>query len=196
MIVIIDYGAGNLQSVKNALDRLGVSSLITDDKEVIFKADKVIFPGQGHFGACVRALKEKGLFELIRDVATTKPFLGICLGMQLLFERSEEAEGFEGLGILKGEVKKFGCHQKLPQMGWNRVQSADKSLLDGKFFYFAHSYYCVPEEEGCILASSFYGESFVCAVKKGQLLAVQFHPEKSGKDGSNILEYFVRGKTC
>ncbi len=196
MIVIIDYGAGNLQSVKNALDRLGVSSVITDDREVILKADKVIFPGQGHFGACVTALMEKGLFDVIREVACTKPFLGICVGMQLLFERSEEAVGISGLGILKGEVKRFGPGQKLPQMGWNRVQSTDKERFDGQFYYFANSYFCVPEEEECILARGFYGESFVCAVEKGQLLAVQFHPEKSGREGMKILESFVRGKTC
>jgi len=196
MIVIIDYGAGNLQSVKNALDRLGVPSVISDDREVILNADKVIFPGQGHFGACVRALKKKGLFDLIREVACTKPFLGICVGMQLLFERSEEAASVLGLGVLKGEVKKFSCGQKLPQMGWNQVHSARLECFDEKFYYFANSYYCVPEEEEYILAKGFYGESFVCAVQKGQLLAVQFHPEKSGKEGMKILESFVRGKTC
>jgi imidazole glycerol phosphate synthase glutamine amidotransferase subunit len=196
MIAIINYGAGNLRSVKNALDRIGVPSLITDDKEVILKADKVIFPGQGHFGASVAALKEKGLFDVIREVACTKPFLGICVGMQLLFEKSEEAVGTSGLGILKGEVKKFSLGQKLPQMGWNRVQSADIERFDGQFYYFANSYFCVPKEEGDILAKGFYGESFVCAVEKGQLLAVQFHPEKSGREGMKFLESFVRGKTC
>ena len=191
MIVIIDYDAGNLQSVKNALDRLGVTSLITDDKEAILKADKVIFPGQGHFGACVAALKEKGLFEVVREVARTKPFLGICVGMQLLFESSEEAIGVAGLGILKGVVKKFTSGKKLPQIGWNCVQG-----LDGQFYYFANSYYCIPEDKDCILATSFYGESFVCAVKRGELLAVQFHPEKSGWEGMKILESFVRGNKC
>lgn len=196
MIVIIDYGAGNLRSVKNALDRIGVPSLITDDRDVILKAEKVIFPGQGHFGACVDALKEKGLFDVIREAACTKPFLGICVGMQLLFEKSEETVGISGLGILKGEVKKFSLGQKLPQMGWNRVQSVDKDRFDGQFYYFANSYFCVPEEEECVLAKSFYGESFACVVAKGQLLAVQFHPEKSGQEGMKILESFVRGKTC
>jgi imidazole glycerol phosphate synthase glutamine amidotransferase subunit len=196
MIAIIDYDAGNLQSVKNALDRLGVASLITDDKEAILKADKVIFPGQGHFGACVAALKEKGLFEVIREVACTKPFFGICVGMQLLFESSEEAIGVAGLGVLKGMVKKFASRKKLPQIGWNRVQSPDKEGLDGQFYYFANSYYCIPEDKDCILATSFYGEPFVCAVKRGELLAVQFHPEKSGWGGMKILESFVRGKKC
>jgi imidazole glycerol phosphate synthase glutamine amidotransferase subunit len=196
MIVIIDYGGGNLQSVKNALDRIGVTSLITDDKDTILAADKVIFPGQGHFGASVTALKEKGLFEVIQEVASTKPFFGICVGMQLLFEKSEEAIGIPGLGVLKGEVKKFCAGQKLPQMGWNQVQSTDKETMDGQFYYFANSYHCVPEDEGCILSRGFYGEPFVCAVKKGQLLAVQFHPEKSGKEGIQLLASFVGGKPC
>lgn len=196
MIVIIDYDGGNLQSVKNALDRLGAPSLITDDKEAILNADKVILPGQGHFGACVTALKEKGIFDVIREVACTKPFLGICVGMQLLFETSEEAIGIPGLGLFKGRVKKFGFGQKLPQIGWNRVQSSDEECLDGQFFYFANSYYCIPDEEGCILATGLYGQPFVCVVKKGKLLAVQFHPEKSGTAGMKILESFVRGEKC
>jgi imidazole glycerol phosphate synthase glutamine amidotransferase subunit len=196
MIAIIDYGAGNLQSVKNALDRLGVPSLITDDPEVILKADKVILPGQGHFGACVAALQEKGLFDVIREVACTKPFLGICVGMQLLFERSEEAVGARGLGVLKGEVKQFGLDQKRPQMGWNRVESRDKTRVDEQFYYFANSYFCIPEDEDCILAEGYYGEPFVCAVAQGQLIAVQFHPEKSGEQGMKILAQFVRGEPC
>lgn len=193
MIAIIDYGAGNLRSVKNALDRIGTSSFITDDKEYIQNTDKLIFPGQGHFGACVQALKGKGLFDLIRDAASTKPFLGICVGMQLLFESSEEAPGIAGLGVLKGSVKKFSHGQKLPQMGWNQVHSTDKTHFDGQFFYFANSYYCIPEEKENVLATSVYGEPFTCAIKKGQLLAVQFHPEKSGREGLKLLESFIGG---
>ena len=166
MIAIIDYGAGNLQSVKNALDRLEVPALITADPEKILKADKLIFPGQGHFGACVSALKEKGLFDLLKEQAGTKPFLGICLGMQILFEKSAEAPDVSGLALLKGEVKRFDSGQKLPQIGWNRVQCTRKTAFDGQFFYFAHSYYCLPEEEESIWARSFYGEAFVCAVQK------------------------------
>jgi imidazole glycerol-phosphate synthase subunit HisH len=194
MIVIIDYGGGNLQSVKNALDRLGVPSVITDDRETILKADKVIFPGQGHFGACIKALQEKGLFDSVREAARTKPFLGICVGMQLLFERSEEAVSIPGLGVLKGEVKKFKAGQKLPQMGWNQVRGEKE--FDEKFYYFANSYYCVPEEMSCVSATAFYKERFVCAIKKGKLLAVQFHPEKSGMEGMKILERFVKELPC
>jgi imidazole glycerol phosphate synthase glutamine amidotransferase subunit len=196
MIAIIDYGAGNLQSVKNALDRIGVLSLITDDPAAILNADKVIFPGQGHFGSCVLALQEKGLFNVIKEAAATKPFLGICIGMQLLFEKSEEAKGVLGLGILKGEVRKFSMGQKLPQIGWNQLHSIDNEYLNGKFYYFANSYHCIVQEETHVLARAFYGESFVCAVEKGPLLAVQFHPEKSGPVGMKLLESFVRGRRC
>jgi imidazole glycerol-phosphate synthase subunit HisH len=186
MIVIIDYGGGNLQSVKNALDRLGAPSLISNDPQVILNADKVIFPGQGHFGACVQALHEKDLFDVVRQTALTKPFLGICVGMQLLFERSEEALGVRGLGILKGEVRKFRMGQILPQMGWNRVGVA--------FYYFANSYYCVPEDPDNIAATATYErEVFAAIVRKDKLLAVQFHPEKSGEEGMKILKRFVEG---
>jgi imidazole glycerol phosphate synthase glutamine amidotransferase subunit len=192
--VIIDYGSGNLLSVKNALDRLGAPSIITDDREAIINADQVIFPGQGHFGACIQALHEKGLFDSVREAARTKPFLGICVGMQLLFERSEEAVGIAGLGILRGEVKKFKIGQKLPQMGWNMVYG-DKEF-DEKFYYFANSYHCVPKEIRCVSATAFYGEPFVSVVKKDKLLAVQFHPEKSGEEGMKILERFVKEEPC
>ncbi len=191
MIAIVDYGAGNLQSVKNALDRLGIESVVTDDPNDLLNADKVIFPGQGHFGACVKALQEKGLFEVVRQAAMKKPFLGICVGMQLLFERSEEAPGIAGLGVLKGEVKLFGKGQKLPQMGWNKTEG--QADFCGEFYYFANSYCCFPEDADSIAATSFYGESFVSAVEKGNLLAVQFHPEKSGPAGMKILERFAKG---
>jgi len=189
MIAIVDYGGGNLQSVKNALDRLGFPSVISGDPEIILKADKVIFPGQGHFGASIAALEEKGLIDTIRIAAQTKPFLGICVGMQLLFERSEEAPGVLGLGILKGEVKKFNRGQKMPQMGWNQVNGRDGFC--GQYYYFANSYICFPEDERCILGTGFYGEPFVASIKQGNLFAVQFHPEKSGEEGMNILKRFA-----
>jgi imidazole glycerol phosphate synthase glutamine amidotransferase subunit len=195
MIAVIDYGAGNLQSVKNSLDRLGFPSIITSEREQILKADKLIFPGQGHFGACVQTLKERDLFDLLKEQACAKPFLGICLGMQLLFEKSEEAPTVQGLGILKGEVKRLGPRQKLPLMGWNLVQSK-RTLFDGRWFYFAHSYYCLPENEAYIAACSFYGMPYVCAVQRGQLLAVQFHPEKSGPAGMQLLKAFAKGDLC
>jgi imidazole glycerol phosphate synthase glutamine amidotransferase subunit len=195
MIIIVDDGAGNLQSVKNALDKLGTSSLITDDREAILNADKVIFPGQGHFGSCVLALREKGLFDVIREVAMSKPFLGICVGMQLLFEESEEAPGIAGLAILRGEVKRFKEGQKLPQIGWNQIESIHG--LDRQFFYFAHSYYCVPEDKKIITGSASYTESFPCMIETGKLLAVQFHPEKSGRQGLILLDKFIKGRqTC
>ncbi len=192
MIAIIDFGGGNLQSVKNALDRLGVESVITCDKEIIAKADKVIFPGQGHFGSCVAKLKEKGLFAFIRDIARTKPFLGICVGMQLLFEGSDEAPGTPGLAVLKGQVKRFRPGKKTPHMGWN--QAIGK--VSAPFYYFAHSFYCVPENQKMISATTVYDEEFAAIIQDENLWAVQFHPEKSGQAGREFLECFVRGKPC
>ncbi len=189
MIAIVDFGGGNIQSVKNALDRLGAVSIVTDDPETIAAADKVIFPGQGHFGACIQSLWEKGLFDAVRNAALTKPFLGICVGMQLLFERSEEAPGVAGLGVLKGEVRKFCGGQKLPQMGWNQANGKDP--YTGQFYYFANSYCCFPEDGDCIAATTEYGEIFVSAIAQGSLTAVQFHPEKSGAEGMKILERFL-----
>lgn len=184
MIVIIDYGGGNLQSVKNALDRLGALSLISDDPKVIAQADKVIFPGQGHFGACMRALHEKELVDCVREAALSKPFLGICVGLQILFERSEEDIDIQGLGIFKGEVRKFSSGQTLPHIGWNLVGNA--------YYYFSNSYYCAPEETDCIVGAATYGgETFASIIQKDKLLAVQFHPEKSGEEGMKILKCFV-----
>lgn len=194
MTVIIDYDGGNVQSVKNAVDKLGYPSVISADREMILNADNIIFPGQGHFGACIAALKEKGLVDVVREVARTKPFLGICVGMQLLFERSEEAIHISGLGILEGEVKKFSQGQKLPQMGWNKAHSRDKGRFDGKYFYYANSYYCVPKNKAVVLATSDYGGPFACAIANKKLFAVQFHPEKSGMAGINVLGSFLRGE--
>ena len=195
MIVIIDFGAGNLQSVQNGFHRLGVPAQISDQPEAILKADKLVFPGQGHFGACVAQLKAKGLFDLIREMARVKPFLGICIGMQLLFEKSAEAEGVPGLGLLQGEVRRFSAGQKLPQIGWNQLESPD-ARLDGRFFYFANSYFCAPKDPNCVTASSHYGEPFPCVIQDGLLLATQFHPEKSGEEGMRFLNFFATGTLC
>lgn len=195
MIVIVDYGAGNLQSVKNALDKLGIPSLITDDQAAILNATHVIFPGQGHFGACIYALREKGLFEVIQEAALTKHFFGICVGMQLLFEKSEEAPGVLGLGILKGEVRKFPENYKLPQMGWKKIQSLDPNSNE-QFFYFAHSYYCLPEDPLIVTGATMDTEPFACIVEKGNLFSVQFHPEKSSSQGLVLFEKFAGRQKC
>ena len=192
MIVIIDYGGGNVRSVKNALDRLGVISEITCDKTAIMNAERIIFPGQGHFGTCMEVLQKRGLVDCIREAANTKPFLGICVGMQLLFDGSEEAADVPGLGVLKGQVKKFSVARKVPHMGWNRVDSP--GTMNGHYYYFAHSYYCMLDEPGDTAATTDYEEQFVSAVVKGELLAVQFHPEKSGPAGMALLRRFIGGE--
>lgn len=198
MIAIIDYGAGNLQSVKNALDYLKADSIITSDAKEIIKAKKIIFPGVGSFGDGIRALNELDLIDpIMKVIDDNKPFLGICLGMQILFEKSEENPGVNGLGILKGKVRKFKCNLKIPQIGWNQVKIQNKSkVLEGipnnSFFYFVHSYYVKPNYKDIILTTTDYGEEFVSAIEKDNIFALQFHPERSGDIGLKILENFCK----
>lgn len=196
MIAIIDYGAGNLQSVKNALDYLNVKSKITDDAEEIAKADKIIFPGVGSFGEMMNALESRNLVSSIKkSIKDKKPFLGICLGLQALFEESEESPGIKGLGIFKGKVKRFKTSLKVPQIGWNsiKMEKNDEMIhgLDNKFFYFVHSYYVAPEDKSIILTTTDYSGRFVSGICKDKIWAFQFHPEKSGKDGLEILRRFA-----
>ncbi len=198
MIAIIDYGAGNLQSVKNALDYLKVKSIITSNANDIIKAKKVIFPGVGSFGDGIRALNETDLIDpIMKVIEDNKPFLGICLGMQVLFEKSEESPGVEGLGIFEGTVKKFKGDLKIPQIGWNQIKIQKESRLlegvkDKSFFYFVHSYYADPEDKEIALAATDYGREFVSAVEKDNIFALQFHPERSGEIGLKILENFCK----
>ncbi|MBN1156709.1 imidazole glycerol phosphate synthase subunit HisH [Candidatus Woesearchaeota archaeon] len=197
MIAIIDYGAGNVASVKNALDFLKVKSIITDDPKKILLADKVLFPGVGSFGDTMKSLREKRLIPAIKKtIETNKPFLGICLGLQVLFEESEESPGIEGLGIFKGKVKRFKKKLKVPQIGWNSIvlekQDGTVQGLNNKFFYFVHSYYVVPQDKSIILTTTDYGGIFVSGISKENIYAFQFHPEKSGDDGLEILKRFAR----
>ncbi len=189
--VIIDCGGGNLQSVKNALDYLGFANVITSDLHQIQRADRVIFPGQGHFGVVMRQLEEAGLKHIIQECVSTKPFLGICVGMQVLLESSGEAPGVAGLGLLAGAVMKLPATQKIPQMGWNRVSFSQRPDLSGDY-YFAHSYYCAVQERAIIAATTDYGITFPSACCKGSCWLVQFHPEKSGEKGLQFLENFMR----
>lgn len=199
MIAIIDYGAGNLQSVKKALDFIGADSEITSDIEKIKSASHVILPGVGSFGDAMDCINSSGLFDGIKEVALSgKPFLGICLGLQLLFENSEESPNVCGLGILKGTVKKFPADMglKVPHMGWNSIKIENSNglfnnITDGSYIYFVHSYYLQAGDKNDVSAITDYGIDFACAVQRGTICATQFHPEKSSDVGLQILRNFV-----
>ena len=196
MIAIIDYGMGNLRSIHNALAKVGGNPVIVSDSKSLSDADAdaVVIPGVGSFGDAMRNLTpfSDKLFDLV-DSGT--PFLGICIGMQVLFERSEESDA-AGFGLLAGDVIRIPDGVKIPQMGWNELTiRSDTDLLaginDGDFFYFVHSYYCVPEDERVIAATTDYGVDMAAVVEKDNIRAVQFHPEKSSKKGLLILKNFV-----
>lgn len=196
MIAIIDYGAGNLHSVKNALDFLGAKSQITNDKNAILAADHVILPGVGSFGNAMECIRNNNLTDVIREAADgTRPFLGICLGLHLLFEESEESPGIAGLGVFGGKVAKIpDCGLKIPHIGWNNITlSKDSKILPSsdEFMYFVHSYYINPTDEGLISSYTNYGTRLGVSIEKGNVFAVQFHPEKSGKAGLEILNKFI-----
>tara|TARA_Y100000310_G_scaffold322129_1_gene380755 strand:- start:244 stop:840 length:597 start_codon:yes stop_codon:yes gene_type:complete len=198
MIAIIDYGAGNLKSVKNALDFLKVDSKITNKPEDIESADKIIFPGVGSFGDMMTSLEKNKLNKAIKNVINKKPYLGICLGLQALFEKSEENKGIEGLNILKGDVKKF-TKLKIPQIGWNSIKiQKDSKLLKGiknnSYFYFVHSYYVQPADNSIILTKTNYGIDFTSGIESDNIFAVQFHPERSGELGLKVLKNFINLK--
>lgn len=199
MIAIIDYGAGNLHSVKNALDFLGAENVVTPDPEVIKSADKVILPGVGAFGDALENLRSRGLEDVIKEcINDKKPFLGICLGMQLLFSESEESPGVKGLDIFKGKIVKIpdGDGLKIPHMGWNDLKIVKDSKIlgnlgDEPFVYFVHSYYLESEENSIISAFTEYGKRLDIAIEQDNVFATQFHPEKSGKTGLKILSNFI-----
>lgn len=194
-IVIIDYDRGNLHSVYNGLLKVGADAEISPDPTVIEAADKVILPGVGAFGDCMETLNKKGLVPVIqRALHSGKPFLGICLGAQLLFESSEESPGVAGLGFFKGQVKKIVTPYKIPHMGWNQLKVVNPSPLmqdaDGKFCYFVHSFHCVPEDPSIITSTCDYGSTITASVGQGSVQAFQFHPEKSSFAGLAMLKAF------
>ena len=199
MIAIIDYGAGNLQSVKKAFDFIGAESVITNDPEVILSADKILLPGVGSFGDAMDSMEKNGLVETVKECALSgKPFLGICLGLQLLFEESEESPGVNGLGIFKGKIKKFSSDMglKIPHIGWNSLEIKQKDTLfkdipENAYVYFVHSYYLHAEDENDVATVTNYGIDFHSAVGKNNIFATQFHPEKSGDVGLQILRNFA-----
>lgn len=199
MVAVIDYDAGNLKSVEKALTFLGEDVVITRDSSRILAADKVILPGVGAFGDAMDRLNQYGLPPVIRQVADKgTPFLGICLGLQLMFESSEESVGVEGLGLLKGKILKIpDCPGlKIPHMGWNSLDIRQDSRLfagisSGEYVYFVHSYYLKAENEEIVAASTEYSTYIHAAVEAGNVFACQFHPEKSGDVGLKILKNFV-----
>jgi len=199
MIAIIDYDAGNIKSVEKALQKLGADVVITKDAETILTAEKVILPGVGAFGDAMANLKKYGLVEVIQKVVEKKtPFLGICLGLQLLFERSDETPGVEGLGILRGEILRIPDKDelKIPHMGWNSLHLQNhgrlfEGLEEQSYVYFVHSYYLKAEDETIVKATTDYGVNIHASVEKDNIFACQFHPEKSSEVGLHILKNFV-----
>jgi glutamine amidotransferase len=198
MIAIVDYGLGNIESVKYALDRLGEESVVTDQSEVIAASRGVILPGVGAFGRAMENLCQLRLIDALHEAAGGgRPFLGICLGLQLLFAESTEHGRHRGLGVLAGSVERFAADLTVPHMGWNELCQERPSVLfegvkDPEWFYFAHSYRAVPADPGVVIGTTDYGGPYASAVQQGSVLAVQFHPEKSGPSGLKMLENFCR----
>ena len=198
MIAIIDYGAGNLRSVELAFRRLHVPAAVTGRAADILAADGVILPGVGAFADAMTALERSGLIPVIREVAASgRPFLGICLGMQALLDGSEEGEGIPGLGLIPGRVRRLpDCGLKIPHIGWNSLQwKKDSPLCEGMpaspYVYFVHSYACEAADRADVLAETTYGVSFHAAVQRDNVMGMQFHPEKSGRDGERLLRNFA-----
>lgn len=209
-IVVIDYGSSNLRSVAKALEYSAEKQnniIVSDQARQILSADRVVFPGQGAIGQCMKSLKEKGLDELIKECIRNKPFLGICLGLQSLMDHSDEDGGTKGLGIIPGRVVRFKDHVtdekgnvcKIPHMGWNQVSQSKphalwKNIEDGSRFYFVHSYYVVPDNQSDIAAVTEYTTRFTSSAARDNFFATQFHPEKSQKAGLTLLKNFLNWK--
>jgi glutamine amidotransferase len=198
VLYIIDYGSGNLRSVQKAFEHVGVQAEVGSDVERIMSADGLVLPGVGAFGAAMEELESRGLVDPIRErVLARVPFLGVCLGLQLLFERSEEAPGVAGLGLVPGDVRRIPDRVKVPHMGWNQIEiAADSDLFEGvpdhTAFYFVHSYVVVPVQPGNVLTTTEYGDfTFVSGVQTDTLAAFQFHPEKSSTLGLRIYQNFA-----
>ena len=199
MTAIIDYGAGNLMSVKKALDYIGAKSGITSDPAEIEKADSVILPGVGAFGDAMDSMRSRGLDDAVKKAALSgKPFLGICLGLQLLFAKSDESPAAQGLSLLNGKITEIpkALGLKVPHIGWNSIEKRESSRLfggipGGTYFYFVHSYYLNAADESDVAATTEYGVKIECAVERGNLFATQFHPEKSGEAGLQVLKNFI-----
>jgi glutamine amidotransferase len=198
MITIIDYGAGNLRSVVNAISRLGYEAKVTTSPAEVLKAQAVILPGVGAAADTMANLRQQGLDEPIRQfVASGKPFLGVCIGMQVLLSDTEEGGNQQCLGIIPGRVRKFAPGLKVPHMGWNQLKQKKahpifKGIADGANFYFVHSYYVEPEDKGLVAGETEYGVAFCSVIAQDNLIATQFHPQKSGEVGLKIYDNFIR----
>jgi glutamine amidotransferase len=202
-VAIIDYQMGNLRSVQKALEKVGCAAAITSDPRELAAADKIVLPGVGAFGDAIAELRRRNLVEPIREaIAADKPFLGICLGLQLLFDVGYEGGEFEGLGIVHGKCLRFDLPRefKVPHKGWKRGRFLQASPLlagvpDGSFFYFVHSYHCVPDDPALVAIETDYGGPFCAAIARGNLFATQFHPEKSQAAGLALLRNFAQSRT-
>ena len=200
MIGIVDYDIGNLRSVQKAFQHVGGEAVFVRTPEEIAKCDALVLPGVGAFGDCVGSLAKSGMWDdVVAWAKSERPFFGICVGFQMLFDSSEEAPGQKGLGIFAGEVRKFSPKHglKIPQIGWNNVtvRQPDASLLegisDGEFVYFVHSYYAVPRDKSIVALEATYGDTFTAAIARGNLIATQFHPEKSQRAGLQMIKNFA-----
>jgi len=198
-LAIIDYGVGNLRSVEKAFAATGCAAIVSGDENVLREAQRLVLPGVGAFAACMKALKEHGLEQLVREKAGEgTPLLGVCVGMQMLFEESDEFGSTPGLGLLKGSVRRFGKELVVPQVGWNRIyQKREHALFegveDGAFCYFVHSFYCRPREEDVVVGETEYGRHYASVVAQENVCGVQFHPEKSQDVGLRMLRNFCHG---
>jgi glutamine amidotransferase len=197
-VAIIDYGVGNLRSVEKAFAANGCAAVVSADENVLRQAERLVLPGVGAFGACIEALATRGFDRLVRErVAAGTPLLGVCVGMQMLFEESEEFGANRGFGFFRGRVRRFPDDLVVPQVGWNQVRQQNSNRLfagikDSAFFYFVHSYYCEPVEREVIAGETDYGMAYASAVARENLYGVQFHPEKSQADGLRVLANFAR----
>ena len=198
-VAIIDYGVGNLRSVEKAFAATGCDAIVSGDEEVLRAAQRLVLPGVGAFGACMRALKERGFDRLVREkVNEGTPLLGVCVGMQMLFDESDEFGSTPGLRLLRGSVRRFAGELVVPQVGWNRVQQRRghplfEGVEDGAFCYFVHSFYCEPGDEEVVAGETEYGRRYASVVARGNVCGVQFHPEKSQDVGLRMLRNFSRG---
>jgi len=198
-VAIVDLGLGNLHSVAKAFERAGADAFASSDPDALLRADRLVMPGQGAFKECAQALRGE-LGEAVRTwIESGRPYLGICLGMQALFESSEEAPSEPGLGLFAGKVVRFGegLHDaagvklKIPHIGWNQISSNHPVFENAEWYYFVHSYYCVPEDESLVAATTDYGGSFCSAIARDNVLACQFHPEKSQHAGARLIGHFL-----